>query len=120
GISRHPSRAWAAWSSSVPALRDHDQPEPILCHSIGPPVPSASCSLARVSKAVCSPRRHLADLTNWNTATDQPWFQLRSASPKAEVDLPLPSPVLTITSGRLRRWRVVSPSSGMYAGCPLA
>jgi hypothetical protein len=38
-ISAQPSRAASAWSSSVPALRDHDQPEPILCHSMGPPWP---------------------------------------------------------------------------------
>ncbi len=63
--------------------------------------------------------RHLADFTNWKTPTFQPWFQLRMARPNAAVDFPLPSPVCTISSGRLRRWRVVSPSSGTTSGCPL-
>ncbi len=48
----------------------------------------------------------------------QPCVQPRSASPKAAVDLPLPMPVWTTTRGRLRRCRVVSPSSGTTAGCP--
>lgn len=50
-----------------------------------------------------SPTFHFADLTNWNTPTGQPWFQARSASPNAAVDLPLPGPVCTIVNGRLRR-----------------
>ncbi len=70
------------------------------------------------SSAVCSPIRHLADLTNWKTPTDQPWFQPRRASPKAAVDFPLPSPVWMISSGRLRRCRVVSPSAGTWSGWP--
>ena len=48
----------------------------------------------------------------------QPWFQPRRARPKAAVDFPLPSPVWTISSGRLRRCRVLSPSSGTTSGCP--
>ena len=73
---------------------------------------------ARDSNAVCSPIRHLADLTNWKTPIDQPWFQPRSASPNAAVDFPLPSPVWMINNGRLRRCRVVSPSSGTCSGWP--
>jgi len=34
------------------------------------------------------------------------------AMPKAAVDFPFISPVWTASSGRLRRWRVVNPSSG--------
>ena len=102
----------------MPALRLQDQPEPILCHSIEPPRPVVSCSSPRDSNAVCSPIRHLADLTNWKTPIDQPWFQPRSASPNAAVDLPLPSPVWTINNGRLRRCRVVSPSVGTCSGLP--
>jgi hypothetical protein len=71
-----------------------------------------------VRKACSSPTFHLADLTNWNTAIDQPWLQPRSASPNAAVDLPFISPVCTTTSGRFRRCRVVSPSSGIVVGCP--
>ena len=67
----------------------------------------------------CSPIFHLADFTNWNTPMSQPWFHARIASPNAAVDFPLPGPVCTMTSGRLRRWRVLSPSSGTISGCPL-
>ena len=35
-----------------------------------------------------------------------------SAMPNAAVDLPLPAPVCTASTGALRRARVVSPSSG--------
>src|SRR6185503_11262265 len=49
---------------------------------------------------------------------DQPWFQPRRARPNAAVDLPFISPVWTISSGRLRRWRVVSPSSGTLVTWP--
>src|SRR5919112_5404558 len=38
--------------------------------------------------------------------------------PNAAVDFPFISPVCTISSGRLRRWRVVRPSSGTATGCP--
>ena len=118
-ISAQPSAASAAWSSAVPSLRDHDQPEPILCHSTGPPSPVSSCSGRAARSAVCSPMRHFADFTNWKTPMSQPWFQARMARPNAAVDFPLPSPVWTISSGRLRRWRVVSPSSGTTSGLAL-
>src|SRR5689334_23213710 len=116
--SAQPSAASAAWSSSEPSLRDHDQPEPILCHSTGPPSPVSSCSSPSRSSTVCSPMRHLADFTNWKTPMLKPWFQPRIASPKAAVDFPLPGPVCTMSSGRLRRSRVVSPSSGIVVGTP--
>ena len=38
--------------------------------------------------------------------------------PNAAVDLPLPGPVCTASSGALRRARVVSPSSGTVGGWP--
>ncbi len=53
--------------------------------------------------AFSSPTFHFADLTNWNTPMGHPWFQARSASPKAAVDLPFPMPVCTTTSGRFLR-----------------
>ena len=37
-ISRQPSKAAAAWSSSVPDFRVHDQPSPIFCQSTAPPL----------------------------------------------------------------------------------
>src|ERR1700761_6292214 len=48
----------------------------------------------------------------------QPWFQPRSAMPNAAVDFPFMSPVWTMSSGRLRRCFVVSPSSGTLCGTP--
>ena len=36
---------------------------------------------------------------NWKTPTGHPADQARRASPKAAVDLPLPSPVCTMSSG---------------------
>lgn len=45
-----------------------------------------------------------------------PWFHARRAMPKAAVDFPLPSPVLTAVTGSIRRCRVVNPSLGMFAG----
>src|SRR3954449_1335675 len=48
----------------------------------------------------------------------QPWFQARMAMPNAAVDLPFISPVWTASSGRFRRCRVLSPSSGTTATCP--
>src|SRR5690606_19073338 len=79
-----------------------------------PPSPLAPSSRSARS----SPVRHFADLTNWNTPIGQPWFHARSAMPNAAVDFPLPGPVCTITSGRFRRCRVVSPSSGITGGLP--
>ncbi len=71
-ISAQPSAASAAWSSSVPVRRDHDQPEPILCHSTGPPSPVSACRRPSAPNAVSSPTFHLALLTNWKTPIDQP------------------------------------------------
>ena len=102
-----------------PALRAHDQPSPILCHSTGPPSPVSSCSRPSARNAVSSPTRHFADFTNWNTPIDQPCAHPRSASPNAAVDLPFISPVCTTSSGRLRRWRVVRPSAGTATGLAL-
>ena len=68
--------------------------------------------------AASSPTFHFALLTNWNTAMEKPWFQARNAMPNAAVDLPLPAPVCTASSGALRRARVLSPSSGMPIGWP--
>src|SRR5690606_12696823 len=109
-----PSRAFSAWPSSAPRLRIHDQPSPILCQATGPPSPVPPST----RRARSSPIRHFADFTNWNTPIDQPWFHARSAIPNAAVDLPLPGPVWTTSSGRLRRCRVVRPSSGTDTGFP--
>ncbi len=117
-ISAQPSAAAAAWSSSLPCLRDHDQPSPILCHSTGPPVPVSTCTRWSALNASSSPTFHFADFTNWNTPIDQPWFQARSAVPKAAVDLPFISPVCTTSSGRVRRCRVESPSFGVTGTWP--
>ena len=87
-----------------------DQPSPILCQATGPPSPVCR---ARASAAARSPRRPSTSRAS-RTGTPpigQPWFQARSAIPNAAVDLPLPAPVCTTSSGRLRRCRVVSPSS---------
>ena len=51
--------------------------------------------------AICSsPTFHLPDLMNWITHTRQPRATPRITTPKAAVDLPLPSPVLSSTSER--------------------
>src|SRR5207248_6118559 len=49
-----------------------------------------------------SPTFHLSDLMNWITQTLHPRASARRTTPKAAVDLPLPSPVLTSTSERGR------------------
>ena len=69
-------------------------------------------AMPSASAAFSSPTRHLLDLTNWKTPTGQSCAQPRSISPKAAVDLPLPSPVWTISRGFARRARVVRPSVG--------
>lgn len=74
--------------------------------------------LAELAKCRFLPTFHFALLTNWNTATSKPWFQARSAMPKAAVDLPLPGPVWTASTGALRRARVVRPSTGTVSGWP--
>ena len=51
-------------------------------------------------------------------AIPEPADQARSAIPNAAVDLPLPSPVCTASTGCTRRSRVVSPSSGTSATWP--
>src|SRR5699024_10382249 len=90
--------------------------EPILCHSTGPPSPVSVCRDPRRRKTSSSPTFHLALLTNWKTPIEKPWFHPRSAIPNAAVDFPFPVPVCTAVMGRLRRCRVVRPSSGTESG----
>src|SRR5215470_1951536 len=49
-----------------------------------------------------SPTLHLPDFMNWTTHTRQPRAIARIAVPKAAVDLPLPSPVFTMTTDGAR------------------
>src|ERR1700720_421612 len=67
-------------------LLSHVKPSPIVSHS-----------MPRLVAAFSSPTFHFPDLTNWMTLTFQPRAAPRIAVPKAAVDLPLPSPVFTIT-----------------------
>src|SRR5712691_7943999 len=68
-------------------LLSHVKPSPMVNHS-----------MPRFVAAVCSPTFHLPDLTNWMTQTFHPRATARIAVPKAAVDFPFPSPVLTITT----------------------
>ena len=53
-----------------------------------------------------SPTFQRSDFKNWMTHTFQPRATARSTVPNAAVDLPLPSPVFTITTeGALREAR---------------
>src|SRR5712664_4413274 len=61
------------------------------------PSPTVHHSTPRRVAASRSPTFHRSDLMNWITQTFQPRATARSAVPNAAVDLPLPSPVLTIT-----------------------
>src|ERR1700680_2636920 len=89
----------------------HVKPSPIVHHS----TPSLTADF-------CSPTFHFSDLRNWMTQTFQPRATARSTVPKAAVDLPLPSPVLTITTdgtflvARAGGW--VGTSSGFTAHLP--
>ena len=87
-----------------------------MCHSTAPPTPRSVCARPSSANALSSPTFHLALLTNWKTATLIPAFQARIAIPNAAVDLPLPAPVCTASTGWVRRERVVNPSSGTIAG----
>ena len=104
-------------------LRLGPQPGPALAHLVpGDAAHPGRCSACTVAERLAArpPRRlfHLGLLVNWNTPMGQPADQARRARPNAAVDLPLPSPVCTISSGWARRCRVVSPSSGN--ACDLA
>src|SRR6266852_1971028 len=68
-------------------LLSHVKPSPMVNHS-----------MPRFVAAVCSPTFHFPDLTNWMTHTFHPRATARMAVPKAAVDFPFPSPVLTITT----------------------
>jgi len=66
------------------------------------PSPPFSQSTPSFSAIFSSPTFHLSDLMNWITQTRQSRASARMTTPKAAVDLPLPSPVLTSTSERGR------------------
>src|SRR5262249_17786540 len=66
------------------------------------PSPPFSQSTPSWRPTFSSPTFHLSDLMNWTTHTRQPRATPRITTPKAAVDLPLPSPVLTSTSDRGR------------------
>src|SRR5262245_31388178 len=73
------------------------KPSPIECHAT---------RLPKAAKASFSPVCQ-APLTNCTMPTRRPWPSMRSASPKAAVDLPLPGPVLTIS----RPFSIVLPAT---------
>src|SRR4029077_13193343 len=81
----HASRAMASVRSM--SCESHVKPSPIVHHS----TPS------RIA-ASRSPTFQLPDLMNCTTQTFHPRETARSIVPKAAVDFPLPSPVLTITT----------------------
>ncbi len=85
-----PSRALSSCDCSPSATSRwiQDQPSPILFQVTVPPLPVSPSAL----RAFSSPTFHLADFTNWNTPIGQPWFQARSAMPKAAVDFPCRRP----------------------------
>src|SRR5438067_4663148 len=82
--ARQASRATA--SDSFMSCESHVNPSPSVHHS--------TPSRAAISR---SPVFHLSDLMNCTTHTFQPRAKARSIVPNAAVDLPLPSPVLTMT-----------------------
>src|SRR5207244_6999234 len=90
--------AWAqasratAWSRER-SSESHVKPSPIAHQS----TPSRS------RHTVSSPTRHSPDFTNCTTATCQSRATARTTTPNAAVDLPLPSPVFTITTLAARR-----------------
>src|SRR5262245_65046445 len=77
------------------------KPSPTVHHST--PSRFADCS---------SPTFQRPDLTNWMTQTVQPRVTARMTVPKAAVDLPLPSPVLTMTTDGARTVALAGASSG--------
>src|SRR5258706_2067616 len=70
----------------------------MLVESHVKPSPRIHHSMPRLVDALCSPTFHLSDFRNWMTQTRQPRATARNAVPNAAVDLPLPSPVFTITT----------------------
>src|SRR5437016_142721 len=80
------------------------KPSPIAHHST--PSAVADC---------CSPTFHLPDLMNWITQTFQPRATARNTVPKAAVDFPFPSPVLTSTTDGAR----FSARLGAFVGTSL-
>src|ERR1700736_6001087 len=83
----------------------HVNPSPIVHHST-----------PRLVAAFCSPTFHFSDLRNWITHTFQPRATARMTVPNAAVDLPLPSPVLTITTEGAFRVARAGASVGTSAG----
>src|SRR5690606_34333090 len=67
------------------------------------PSPRANQSTPSWRAIFSSPTFQSPDLRNWTTATFQPRARARSIVPKAAVDLPLPSPVLTMIREGARR-----------------
>src|SRR6185312_11181507 len=84
-LTAHASRAIASVRSMF--LESHVKPSPMVHHST--PSPAAT---------LCSPTFHFSDFRNWTTHTFHPRATARITVPKAAVDLPLPSPVLTTTT----------------------
>ena len=91
----------------------------------------AAAEAAEWESLACDCERRLADERARNALLEAELARARAAAgadcakagrarPKAAVDLPLPTPPWTTTSGRLRRCRVVSPSSGVTGVCPWA
>ena len=94
-----------------PACATTTSPSPSCATRWGRP-PLAPVYSASVLECGLLPEPPLRGLHELEHRDRQPWFHPRKARPNAAVDFPLPSPVCTMSSGRLRRWRVVSPSSG--------
>src|SRR3954470_1274758 len=69
------------------SVDSHVNPSPSECHS-----------MPRWSASLRSPVFQLPLFRNWTTPTVQPRAQPRPITPNADDDLPLPSPVLTITT----------------------
>src|SRR5690554_3853063 len=67
------------------------------------PSPRANQSTPSCRAIFSSPTFHSPDFRNWITATFQPRASARIIVPNAAVDLPFPSPVLTITKEGARR-----------------
>src|SRR4029079_5213688 len=84
-LTAHASRAIASVRSMF--LESQVKPSPIVHHST-----------PRSAATLCSPTFHLSDFRNWTTQTFHPRATARITVPKAAVDLPLPSPVLTTTT----------------------
>src|ERR1700688_4129414 len=94
----------------------------MFCESQVKPSPIVHHSTPRLVAAFCSPTFHFSDLRNWITHTFQPRATARSTVPNAAVDLPFPSPVLTITTDGAflvaRAGALVGTSSGFTEVLP--